>query len=316
MKTLIKMALGFLLLVSAAAATGDSNSVVATAYEEAIGNCITGDASMAQVTEAASFVLGSNNNIDQDLYFTANGNSLTDSGAMDADDEDFDTGFAQVGQMVANATGCYNGVDQDIILDAACDKLTDSSLSQWAVQGADAVGDSNRLFQKTQAFALNDCLTSFSTLQQVSAFDICAVGSSNYVDQFLNQQASDNCLTVSDLSQYAEKIVNILGDDNSVYQNCNFETADKNCLTAGSALSQVLRENAQITGCDNTAIQKSKIDAFCNTLTTGDLLQAINEKAVMAGSKNSITQDVWLYTKGNSITGGKLSQISTIVSND
>lgn len=103
MKTLIKIALGFLLLVSAAAATGSSNSVVSDIYPEAIGNSITGDSNLAQVTNAASFVLGDNNDIDQTMYFTANGNCLTaDLGQ---------TNFCQFGGMTANATGCENDLE-------------------------------------------------------------------------------------------------------------------------------------------------------------------------------------------------------------
>ncbi|MFB3766429.1 MAG: hypothetical protein ACE14P_14440 [Methanotrichaceae archaeon] len=306
MKTLIKIALGFLLLVSAAAATGNNNCVYTDVYQSASGNCITGGVNLAQITDASSFVLGNYNYVDQCLEIEANCNSLTAS--MDT------MNVAQRVDMVANATGCDNGLFQgaDISLKDNC--ATDSNITQWAIQGADAIGSCNEINQWTESKIKDNCLT-MGNMMQLSDFGVCATGNDNCIDQGLYQCASDNSLTGSSLWQQAAKVANVLGCYNVVDQGCNFQSAEYNCLT-GSMLNQIICENAQITGNCNFAGQYADTSAFCNSLVNAGMLQSINEEAIMEGCDNEIYQNVCLNTDENCMTGGMLTQSSVISSND
>ncbi len=310
MKTLIKIALGFLLLVSAAAATGNWNCENVNICQDATGNCITGDVNLAQITDASSFVLGSDNSVDQCMGLSADDNCLTGVGEQ--------SNLCQRGDLTANATGCYNDLEQGVDFSAYENCLTDSNMTQWGMQAGDAVGSCNDISQYAAADACDNCLT-MSDQKQISDFEVCATGDSNCVDQCLYQEASDNCLTTSCLWQQTAKVVDILGCDNSVYQDNNLQYADYNCMT-GSLLNQVICENAQVTGScnevDQGACSAMETDACNNCLTNAGMLQSINSQAVVEGCNNYVNHNVYLDTDCNSLTGGMLTQMSTINSND
>lgn len=326
METLIKLAFGFMLIVSAAAATGSYNNVLVDIYAETSGNSITGNANLAQITEASAFVSGSHNDIYQNIGtedpmqpavdqlepgIFADNNCLTGSGKQ--------TNLIQMVNLVGNATGSYNCVDQNVFdLNAEYNSLTNSNLTQLSMFKADTIGCHNGVDQYTEANAFENCLT-LSDMKQIANFDVCAVGDDNYVDQSLYQDASENSATASCLWQQTSKLANILGSCNDVYQNNNTQYADDNCLT-GSVLNQVIAENAQITGSFNEIYQGSckqmETDACANSMTNAQMLQSINSKAIMAGCNNYIDHEISLFTSENCMTGGKLSQVSTVVSND
>ncbi len=311
METLIKIALGFLLLVSAAAATGNYNCVNVDVYQEAIGNCITGDVNLAQITDASAFLIGSYNSVDQSMDLYADDNCLTGNGR--------ETNLIQRADFVGNASGSNNYICQDVdSLNAYCNSMTDSNLTQWTILNADTIGSCNSVYQGTGSNAYDDCLT-LSDLKQIVDFNVCAVGDDNCVDQWLYQEAGDNCLTISRLWQQTSKVANILGCWNNVEQNENYQYADSNTLT-GSVLNQVICESAQITGECNEVNQGSCesiiTSAYNNCLTNAGMLQSINSKALEAGCNNYIDHEIGLYTDCNIITGGTLTQMSTVVSND
>jgi len=313
MRSLMKIALGFMLLISAAAATGSNIDTSTSIYLEAIGNHITGGANLAQITNAQSYVEGCNNEVDQAMNFYADHNCLTNATSQ--------TDLIQCGEMMGNASGSCNDLDQEIDFNAFCDKLTDSSLMQMGTQTGDAIGCKNEFNQYTQADANHSCLTAGSALSQMSNFDICANGSNNNVDQWLYQGANHNDLTAgSQLAQAASKMVDILGSNNYVEQINNSECANYNCLTMDSMLKQMINEDAEVTGSKNFVSQgyndKIKTDAYCNDLTNASILQGIMSNAIVAGSDNSVDHEVTLKTAGNSITGGMISQMSIVNTND
>ncbi len=123
MRSLIKIALGFLLLVSAAAAMGNDNCVSTKISQEASGNCITGNIDLAQITDAASYVFGNNNDVDQCMKLDASCNYLTGMGK-------YPSILCQMGDMVGNATGCDNHVSQDIRLKTDDNSMCGGMLTQ------------------------------------------------------------------------------------------------------------------------------------------------------------------------------------------
>ncbi len=92
------LALSLLLLVSAAAATGNDNYVTVWNSQDMVGNCITG-ANFAQITVADANLFGNCNEAIQAQALEAVDNSVT--GANNGR-----TNFMQYGEMVANDTGC------------------------------------------------------------------------------------------------------------------------------------------------------------------------------------------------------------------
>ncbi len=319
MKTLIKIALGFLLLVSAAAATGNFNNVYVDIYAEATGNCVSGNVNLAQITDASAFVEGSCNDVYQCL-----GTDGEDGYGLFADDNCLagngrQTNLIQRADLIGNATGCNNCVSQDLNdLDAIDNCVTDSNLTQWSIMKADTIGSWNGVDQCTASDAYENCLT-LSDQKQMADFDACTTGDYNCVSQDLYQDACNNCVTTSCLWQQTAKVADILGSYNSAYQDNNLQYADDNCLT-GSVLNQMICDSAQITGTCNEVDQGScnaiETDACNNCLTNAGMLQSINSKALIAGCNNYVNHEVYLDTDCNSLTGGMLSQISTIVSND
>lgn len=325
MKALMKIALGFLLLVSAAAATGNNNCVTVNVYAETVGDSITG-ANLAQIVDATSFVAGSYNDVqqyigpdikdmaevtDEDGYgLFADGNCITGSGKP--------TSLIQRADLVGNASGSYNCIEQQVNdLDAIDNSITSSNMTQWSTMNADAIGCYNDLGQYTESDAYENCLT-LSDMKQIGNFDICAVGSYNCVDQDLCQEANGNSATLSNLWQQSAKVADILGCCNKVYQCNNLQLANDNCLT-GSLLDQMICESAQVTGTGNEIDQgpcQIETAACGNSLTNSQMLQSISSRALVEGCDNYINHNVYLSSNDNCVTNGKVTQMSIINSND
>jgi hypothetical protein len=114
MRKFIALAVGLIMLVSAAAATGNENNINAQVYSEAVGNCVTGGVTVAQVTYTEADLIGNFNEAEQFQELSANDNCLTDS----VDDDDVDSIFTQMGRQEAFANGSSNDICQDVWLNA------------------------------------------------------------------------------------------------------------------------------------------------------------------------------------------------------
>lgn len=247
MRGLIIAALGLLMLVSAASATGTANSVISEVFQSSTGTCIVG-ANLAQATVLDANILGCDNDLEQFMDVEANDNSLLGNnfnglfgtGEGEGAGEGNSTGgegeggagegenfmgmnFVQGGEMVFNATGSDNTGYQDVDLFANDNCQTFGNFSQMAIQTADAIGCDNDIFQDTDAYAgvipgiEESSGNSFvrSNTQQASLLDICTVGDANDLDQHAEQDLFDNCFTNSAFTQQAVLTEDVWGCDNS-----------------------------------------------------------------------------------------------------
>ncbi len=248
MRGLILAALGLLLLVSAASATGSGNAVISEVTQSSTGTCIVG-ANLAQATVLDTNLLGCDNLVDQQMFVTADGNDLigmsslmgeggeggegntsgegsATSGEIADEGEFMGMNFVQGGEMVFNATGSDNIGYQDVDLNANENCQTFGNFSQMGIQTADAIGCDNLISQDTDTYAgviptaeggpigsPNDFV--MSNTQQASLLNVCTVGDANDLDQHAEQDLFDSCVTTSTLSQQALLNADVWGCDNT-----------------------------------------------------------------------------------------------------
>lgn len=319
-----------LLLVSAAAATGNNNDVDVKVTAETSGTSIT-DANIAQITIADANLLGSDICATQNLDLSIDDNCVTGLTTAEGCPDDNGTGnglndgmtnIVQRGEMLLNDTGCGNNDNQAIDLEVEENSLTIGNITQRALQVATVMGNENDVDQATDADAgfvdeeqegSPNCLTN-SELKQLSSLNACVTGNENDADQTLDQDAFDNKLTNSKLFEQAVIISNILGCDNDADQSAE-QNAEDNCLT-NSLVNEIIAQNEQITGNENVANQFASTTTDCNDLTSSTELQAIGETIRQLGNNNDVDQCVTLDSTDNCATGGIIRQESLVSTND
>jgi hypothetical protein len=281
------------LLVSAAAAEGNGNSLDTEIYSEAIGNSVTGNVTIAQITSSASDILGNDNEVDQYMDLIATDNCLTNSLIGDG------SIFAQMGTQDATATGCDKVLNQDIWLNANDNSFVNSDLTQAALQDT-----TSSVTQTTEVCASHNTATT-SDIAQLS--DLMSRGKST---QEVDQKVEYNCLTGSSIGQQVVMDSIASGCANAAYQD-SLQYAWYNSLT----MSEIMQSNwisSVITGNDNIVEQLADAYSDDNCLTNATTVQNINEIAESLGCDNDVKQDIILANEDNSITGGLLVQKSTI----
>lgn len=321
MKNLLALAIGLLLLVSAAAATGNYNSNSVCVSEEMSGNCITG-ASVGQVVKMDANILGSNIQAGQTVDLQMEDSCLTGL-------NDGRTNSLQMVDMMLNDTGC-NNIDNQYVEFAQGDNcVTIGNITQMAIEKADNIGSNNYIDQCSKAFAgvyedaeqaecgSPNCLTN-SNLMQVQVLSACLTGDYNAIIQEDDQYATDNCLTSSKLYEQVSENANILGCNNGnvvdPYQSA-CQNADNNCL-ANSLMSEIISQDVQIIGDYNGACQNAYTDNQGNCLTSSTSQQSIDMSIKEMGCNNFVSQTVSQQSGGNCVTGGNIAQQSSVNNND
>lgn len=292
MKKFIVLAIGLMLFVSAAAAEGVGNSINVEVSTEAIDNCITGDVTVAQITNSTADLTGCNNKANQyqDLY--AIDNDLVESGT------DEGTTLTQMGVQIATVTSYDKVVNQDISLDAEENCLVNSDLLQAAKQAA-----TSSATQTTDVSANYNDATG-SSIMQLS--DVASRGLTT-----VNQNVEYNCLVDSELVQEAEIDTSNRGFDNVFHQTSN-QNAECNDLVT-SALVQCNEIAATNIGNANTVDQTADANSEDNCLINAEVLQSIEEMSETVGCDNQIDQNVCLNNEDNDIVDGSLAQSSAII---
>jgi hypothetical protein len=308
MKSILALALGLMLLVSASAATGTSNRICVEIDQESNGNCITGT-DLCQATEALTFVYGCDNEVEQLMDFYANDNDLVGYG--DA------AGLSQIGKMIGNASGTCNDVDQNILFEADENCLTDSQLTQFGIEQADAIGCNNEIeqligteddpFDPNEA---NDNNLVCSELIQWSDLRACADGTNNDLYQDSELFANENCLVYSELLQKVCEDLIVVGCDNHANQG-PFQEAIGNDLT-DACLQQIQDQEASVVGDCNELSQFATQTAYDDCLVDALKLQSIYEQAFILGCDNNVDQDVVQNNECNNIVSGSFVQSSKI----
>ncbi len=304
------IAVGLMLLISTAAAIGNNNQISVNVHQEAEGNCVTGEAYIAQISDAVAFVEGNNNNIEQEVNLYINDNFLTGIEVMPSS-------ITQFGCIVGNITGNDNHLSQNIYLNAHNNHLTMGSMSQEAAQKADVIGNGNQVSQNTYADSNNDLLI-LSNLRQFSLLKASDVtGNNNIVDQSIEQLTEYNSLTNSKVWQLAVGNSSSFGNRNSHYLRI-CQDADTNHLTS-SELRQVSEVAFAIKGNGNRINPTSmytKMSAKHNSLDAGATeFQQVLEEIDILGNDNTVSHDISLSKSDNTMTGGTFAQESKVITN-
>jgi hypothetical protein len=168
MRSLIAIALGLLILVSAAAATGNYNDVWVEVYSEAEDNCIV-DATLAQVTDESAFVFGNYNYVAQDADLYANCNALTGFGWNYGFGEPEGPEISQIAIQVANTIGSYNDAFQFAETSAFDNCLVNGGLDQSITELAEEFGNNNQVNQCIDLYTDYNSITDGALIQQGTA---------------------------------------------------------------------------------------------------------------------------------------------------
>ncbi len=293
MKEFIALAIGLALLVSAASADGVGNSITTEICSEAIGNCVTGNITIAQITSSAADITGCNNAANQYQALYAIDNDLTESRIGEG------STLAQMGIQTATVTSYDKVVNQDILLNAEENCLVNSDLTQVAKQAA-----TSSVTQITDVCASYNDATG-SSIMQLS--DVATRGTT-----IVDQNVDYNCLVDSELIQQADIDSITRGFGNAVHQD-SIQDAQCNDLVM-SALMQSNDMDATIIGTDNGVDQLAEAFSEDNCLVGAEVIQSISEMAESEGCDNNINQDITVANGDNDIVGGLLVQDSTVIS--
>lgn len=318
MKNFATIAVGILLLVSAAAATGNNIDAIVAVSSEISGMAVTG-ASVGQITNMEANVFGNDICADQFVDIEIEDGCLTG----------FDNGRTNDFQMVdlmLNSTGCGNYDSQYVEFAQGENSMNVGNITQMAFETIDDTGNGNIVGQSSSAFAgvweecedgeefgSPNCLTN-SELSQVQALDACVTGDINIVCQDDDQFATDNALTNSKLFEQVAENVNLFGCENAASQVA-IQNADFNCLT-DSVANKMISLDVQALGDGNVAEQFAVEENECNSLTQSSELQNINMAIKQLGCGNQVSQYAILELEDNCATLGHIAQQTFINTND
>lgn len=289
MRSIVAVALGLLLLVSAVTAQGNNNVVTVTVNENAADMSIT-DASLAQIAQADADLTGDCNTATQDLSLI--------SGEHIFGIEQSITGanFAQIGMADADLTGNDITAIQDLSITAGENQITGLSdgktnFIQKIEMDIKDTGNNNIDEQNLSIFAFVNLLT-IGNLYQISIAKIDDSGNNNHVIQDPDVYAGSSdpipytMLTRSDFLQAASLNACVKGNANYVSQTIS-QLEDEDHLT-DSKLSQEALLDAYVNG--NTNIAQQSIAQFYahNDLTDSKLYEQAATKADIQGNNNNL----------------------------
>ncbi len=310
---MIAIAVGLLLLVSAASAQGNNNIATVDDTEVMTDNLITG-ASFIQSSDIEANLLGNGITATQFMFIRGNADNL-------AGLDDGDTFILQSGDMMLNDTGNANFDLQVELLGANENLVTQGNITQAAAEVAENVGNDNDVVQFTgigagvilDLFGSPNVLTG-SEIMQLSSLDVSVTGNLNTAVQANLQAAFDNTMTDSRLWQQNVANAEIAGNGNigttiiifPIMQG-SLQIAADNTMTE-SAANQLICQNENIAGNTNVVGQLGIETMTLDVLTDAGVLQKINEDMDVLGNINAISQIETLTNTANTVTGGNIVQ--------
>lgn len=334
MKRIGTLAVGLVLLISAAAATGNGNTVSVDINQEVSGICIT-EGEIDQSTFAYSSVCGNYNEVDQEIDLYAEDSSLVGPSGpwgpeyLEAQQSDMPiigaspATFSQEAAMIGNVTGSDNEVEQHIDLDSSKNCMTlgafhglGQTVFMGSFQEAEVVGCENKVEQDT--YTDLDCNSiTMAHLGQTSELLALVEGSSNEMEQEADQEVEENCIVNQDpyvlgwLNQEIETISCVLGSENEI----ETETEQEACLNSltNSVLQQSTKQAVGVTGSYNFLDEiEAKQYAYENCLVNGRVRQSIDQGASVLGCDNGMEQNIVQSSEGNSVVGGNIVQTTSV----
>ncbi len=264
-----QIAVGLMLLISAAAADGVGNQISVNIHKEAEGNYITGEVHIVQDVDVITTVDGNYNFVEQNVDLFIDANALEGT-------EDQPTSITQHALIVGNVSGNRNILNQNLIMSACNNNLEGSDLSQKATQNAEIWGSDNAVSQSMFVDSHDNVLTQ-SDIEQSSTLKALIVGNYNTVDQSGEEQLEYNSLTGSKMWQLIETPAMIVGSGNDLIQYAKVY-AKRNKLTAGAVRGQKITETANLLGIDNSAAHNIILTDADNSMTGGVFTQKSSVK--------------------------------------
>lgn len=201
-RSMITIAIGSLLLVSAAAAEGNNNLATITVTENMAGQTIT-NAIFAQASDIDATLTGNFLGAHQFADLNAASNTLAGS------KPDGKTFFCQSLDMDMCATGNLNLFLGDVFdmqsasLTAVGNILTESSASQIVCQNDKNTGNANHVFQFASTVMTTDILTNSGALQKIKE-DTITEGNFNTITQNEALTSTLNTVTGGNILQQAD----------------------------------------------------------------------------------------------------------------
>lgn len=287
MRCLIAIALGLLLLVSAAAAIGSDNTVITTVYENTSGMCIT-NGNLAQIIGSNTGILGNDNTATQDLE-AISGEQLPEP-------------YGPSGQAVIGANFIQR-VNADIDL-TGCDTT--------AMQVLNDTAGENVIVGNLDENGLPDGRTNFIQVVNASIRDS---GNNNVDKQFLNYYAFLDLLTIGNMTGISNGNIDVSGNNNQVIQGpsifigqyipSQFDSLPFTTLTRSDYIMPIT-VTACVMGDSNHVQQAVWQSEFMDHLTDSKFLQAAMTTAYVTGNTNNVLQAFNQIYDSNDLTNSKL----------
>lgn len=326
MRRLITAALGFLLLIFAAAAIGNNNIANSTVNEEIINTSISG-ANVAQICNLDANLIGNDiigggafinetwfipRYYMQSVSMTVDGSNLTGAG-------DGKTNAIQVADLKLNSTGNANIDFQGIFMGQIMNDLTIGNISQMTVEETNDMGNDNSVSQESPYgvegfFAYFNSLTN-SDLKQISVCYISVNGNSNQAGQDFYYWDFNNDLTNSKIYDQAVLNANVIGNENGLRshylalgQGVSMYSVNNDLTNSWNNKQSCL--DMQTTGNGNSAVQSAESTIESNLLTTSISFQNIDEDVKVLGNSINFYHEARQDAILNLMTNSDLMQAS------
>jgi hypothetical protein len=310
MKALLAIALGLMLLVSGAIATGNGNIGTVNINTYVSANCLT-EASFAQIGDVNGNFIGNSLQGAQTMAFVGTDNVITGFNP----DETF---ALQKGIMDLTDSGCSNIDTQAETFLVAENCLTVGNINQILCQSADIFGDDNKMTQNSVGASFENTLTG-SEIGQISGLSAGIGGSSNNMLQSDTLTAAQNCMAGSSITEVASINADISGCGNLDTGELNsaqvaIETAALNKMTNGLG-QQSVGLDVQSIGSENLLAQFGTEGLFTNCVVDGMVIQNIDAEALSTGCFNEISHVIDAENFESCITGGIVLQDVSVSTN-
>lgn len=298
MKILKTLAACLLLLVSAAAASGNGNTANVTVNQDLLGSSVTW-AEMDQRTSASVTISGNYNVANQKIDLDAVDNSLVGQNGPWGREyfEQLQSGHPLIGASPA-------------------------AFRQVAILTGDATGNSNEIAQQSDLDAHDNSMTlgAFHALGQVvamgSLLEVSAVGNENEMTQNTSASLNNNLITMASLSQTSELMAFTDGSLNIIDQRADQKALENHIANEDPYVLGFVRQDilmvANTVGSENKITTGVEQEGSSNSLTNSRFLQSVEQEASSTGYNNNLEQSVIQTSNGNSAVSSNIVQEASI----
>ncbi len=299
MRIIIALAMGMMMLMSAAFAESSGNSVVVDVSSYLSDNTLVG-AGVAQLSDVETNLQGSNIESMQEMMILGCNNVILG-------DDPLEAFLLQVGIEKINDSGCNDFDLQTQTLLAAENYVNNGKINQLSLESANVKGSDNVVYQNALNAPFSNSLED-SELQLASASYANIDGIGNGVDQTSLLTSAGNSLIGSHLFQIASlnsdiHAINTFGSPSYNVNQMIIETSASNELV-DSWVAQSAYMNAVDMGVGNFIDQEGSIGLLTNYMNKGIVLQKLKAEAASKGSFNGVLHNVDMQNFNNCLIDG------------